>query len=463
MDARSCDCFPLHTDNPRERRQLQASSAAHSGRLEASELIWIKPACGRPIKITKPNKSLWASMTTSLLAACITVGLLLQGGVFAGIWFWRRRSRTSTGADLPARTSDPELAWVGWRDFTVARRAYEDPAHTSCSFYLVPVDGKPLPPFKPGQFLTFSVSIDGQRSLVRCYSLSEEPRPDRYRITVKRVPAPGGHPELPPGACSTLLHDRIQVGDVLKVKAPNGRFVIDEAAAGPIVLVAGGIGITPLLCMLKSLLDRRPDRGVHLFYAVRNEKEHAFKATLEELAARHPSFRLVVVYSAADADILAGQGYRRGHIDIDLLRQELPYGGAQFYVCGPPALMANLVPALRAWGVPAQNIHYEAFGPASAQASPDAAAVPVSKPFQVRWNRSGRTLSWTGADANLLDFAERHNISVESGCRSGSCGSCETKIARGTVLYAVEPDHPISAGYCLLCIGRPGSDLALEA
>lgn len=181
-------------------------------------------------------------MTTSLLAVCITAGLLLQVGLFAGTWFWRRASRPGAAEGEPARTSDAGLAWAGWREFTVVRRAYEDPAHTSCSFYLAPVDGMPLPPFKPGQFLTFSFSVDGQQSLVRCYSLSEEPKADQYRITVKRVPAPNGHSEFPPGACSALFHDRIHVGDVLKVKAPNGRFVIDEAFTGPIVLIAGGIG-----------------------------------------------------------------------------------------------------------------------------------------------------------------------------------------------------------------------------
>ncbi|HET7331085.1 2Fe-2S iron-sulfur cluster-binding protein [Dyella sp.] len=404
-------------------------------------------------------------MTTGLLAACIATGLLLQAGVFAAIWFRQWMSRPVAAEHSPVRSIDPELAWAGWREFGVAGRTYEDPAHTSCSFYLAPVDGKPLPSFKPGQFLTFSIPIDGHRALVRCYSLSEEPRTDRYRITVKRVAAPRGRPELPAGACSNWFHDRIQVGDILKVKAPNGRFTIDEAFAGPIVFVAGGIGITPLLCMLKSVLNGKPERSVYMFYGVRNAREHAFKAVLEDLASHHRSLRLVIAYSAPDADALPGKDYHhRGHVDIALLRKELPYGGAQFYVCGPPALMACMIPALRTWGVPDKDIRYEAFGPASAQESAETGgAAAASQPFQVRWSRSGQTLVWTGEDANLLSFAERHNIYVESGCRSGSCGSCETKVVSGTVLYSDEPDHPISPGYCLLCVGRPGSDLALEA
>lgn len=403
-------------------------------------------------------------MTTGLLAACIAVGLFLQAGLFAGLWFWRWASRPIISAHPSVRPLDPELAWAGWRDFTVADRAYEDMAHTSCSFHLCPVDGKPLPPFKAGQFLTFLIPVSQETPLVRCYSLSEEPRRDRYRITVKRAGPPRERSELPPGACSNWFHDRVQVGDVLKVKAPNGRFTIDGSVVGPLVFIAGGIGITPLFCMLKSVLNGESGRDVYLFYGVRNAREHAFKTALEDLAAHHPSMRLVVAYSAPDADALLGKDYQhKGYIDIDLLRKELPYSAGQFYVCGPPALMACLIPALRTWGVPDRNIHYEAFGPASAQEPAEISGAVASRRFQVHWTRSRRTIAWTGDDANLLTFAERHGISVDSGCRSGSCGSCETKIASGTVLYTSEPDYPIGAGHCLLCVGRPGADLELEA
>jgi ferredoxin-NADP reductase len=334
----------------------------------------------------------------------------------------------------------------------------------SCSFYLVPVDGRPLPPFKPGQFLTFSIPIAGQRPAVRCYSLSEEPRNDRYRITVKRALAPDGHPELAPGICSNELHDRVQVGDVLRVKAPNGQFVVDTAFPGSTVLVGGGVGITPLLCMLKALLAEHSERRIYLFYGVRNAREHAFKSVLEKLVADHPTLRLTTAYSRPEKDCVPGRDYQhQGHIDIDLLRSMLPFGDAQFYVCGPPAMMASLLPALKTWGVPDKYIHFEAFGPASSPALANT-GLPGSAPlFHVRWNRSGRTLMWDGADANLLAFAERNNIPIDSGCRSGSCGSCETKIISGTVSYASEPDYPVAHGYCLLCVGRPGSDLALEA
>lgn len=403
-------------------------------------------------------------MTASLLAACIAVGLLVEAGVFAGVWLRRRAVRRAGMPSSTQRVPDASLAWIGWREFRVAAREYEDAAHVSCSFYLVPVDGQPLPPFKPGQFLTFSIPIAGQRPTVRCYSLSEEPRSDRYRITVKRALAPDEHPEFPPGICSNHLHDRVQIGDVLRVKAPNGQFVVDTFFPGFTVLIAGGVGITPLLCMLKALLAQRSDHPIHLFYGVRNAREHAFKAALEEFAAQHPRLRLTVAYSRPEETSVLGRDYQhRGHIGIDLLRRTLPRGEAQFYICGPPAMMASLLPALKTWGIPDGQIHFEAFGPASSPAVAETGWVESTPSFQVRWNRSGRTLTWGGTDANLLAFAERNNIPIDSGCRSGSCGSCETKIVSGTVAYASEPDYPVARGYCLLCVGRPGSDLVLEA
>jgi len=150
-------------------------------------------------------------------------------------------------------------AWPGWREFRVVAREFEDASRTQCSFHLEPVDGAQLPPFLPGQYLTFSLPVVGGdpgvagagRALTRCYSLSDRPGSSSYRITVKRVPSPPGRPDLPPGASSSHLHDRVHVGDVLTIKAPAGRFLIDASSDLPIVLVAGGIGVTPMMSMLR--------------------------------------------------------------------------------------------------------------------------------------------------------------------------------------------------------------------
>ena len=417
-------------------------------------------------------------MTALQLLVYVNAALLFQVVAGLGVAFWRRRVAYAETLRSLAIQATPSLSGTGadWRDFRVVRREFEDDAKTQCSFYLEPVDGVPLTSFKPGQYLTFSLRVADSsagagmdRTVTRCYSLSDCPDPTGYRVTIKRVPAPAGRPELPPGASSSHFHDHVHAGDVLRVKAPSGHFFIDPDATVPAVLIAGGIGITPMMSMLRWCLAEQPHRTVHLYYGLRQSSEHAFKEVLEQLAASHPNFHLTVVYSAAGGDDVQGRDYEHaGHVSVELLRRSLPHGRHGFYVCGPPPMMATLLPALDAWGVRSEDIHFEAFGPGSRPPDPAAdARLDESRsdatPFDVRFRDAGRTLSWDGHDANLLDFAERHGVEVESGCRSGSCGSCETPLVSGTVRYAQKPDHDIRPGHCLLCVGLPESALVLGA
>jgi ferredoxin-NADP reductase len=407
-------------------------------------------------------------MTAPVLLAYICAAMLFQLVVGIGIALWRRRGGIRTPIDLNIEGPNVSAgAWSGWREFRVARREFEDRARTQCSFYLEPVDGVPIPTFNPGQYLTFSLPAFAERSIIRCYSLSDKPDPSGYRVTVKRILSSVERPDSPPGASSNYLHDRIHEGDILKARAPSGHFCIDDNPNLPAVFIAGGIGITPLMSMLRWCLTEQPARTIHLFYALRQGAEHAFKTALDDLALAHPGFHLHVIYSRPGSGDVLGRDYRHsGHVDVDLLRNSLPHGRHQFYVCGPPPMMQSLVPALREWGVPESDIHFEAFGPASVGAAGPATNEPLpatAVSIDVRFQRSGRALVWDGRDANLLDFAERHNVVVDSGCRSGSCGTCETKLLSGAVTYAVRPDYEIAAGHCLLCVGKPESPLVLEA
>jgi len=414
-------------------------------------------------------------LTTAQLLAWILACLFLQVAVGVGVALWRR-PRSMGGPELarmpPARPASAS-AWAGTRDFRVAARNDEDAAGSQCSFHLQPVDGVALPAFRPGQFLTFALDVAAgssddlatTRTITRCYSLSDRPEPTHYRVTIKRVPAPADHPEFAPGLSSNHFHDHVQVGDVLRVKAPAGHFFIDPDPDVPAVLIGGGIGITPMMSMLRWCVDQQPQRVVHLYYGLRNSAEHAFKQALEGIAASHPALHLNVVYSRPGESDLQGRDYQhQGHVDLELLRRTLPHGRHQFYLCGPPAMMQTLVPALAEWGVPVADIHYEAFGPASVKLPGAAVATaPAGTTVEVRFQRSGRTLTWDGQDATLLDFAERHGVAVESGCRSGGCGSCETRVLEGNVQYDHAPDHDVAPGHCLLCVGRPSSLLVLEA
>ncbi|MCL4698397.1 MAG: 2Fe-2S iron-sulfur cluster binding domain-containing protein [Burkholderiaceae bacterium] len=413
-------------------------------------------------------------MTAAQLLGLISAALLLQLAVGIVVVLRRRSLAASTApAQATEKVARPDLAWQGWREFRVVQRSLEDAARTQCSFYLQPIDGQALPAFRPGQFLTFSLELAGgavdgaeaARTITRCYSLSDGPDPAHYRVTIKRVPAPLDHPEFLPGLSSNHFHDHVRVGDVLRVKAPSGHFFIDPDPAVRAVLIGGGIGITPMMSMLRWCIANQPQRPVYLFYGLRNSDEHAFKSHLEEVAAAHPALKLHVVYSRPAAADVPGRDYQHaGHVDVELLRKTLPHGRHQFYVCGPPALMQTLVPALAEWGVPVADIHYEAFGPASVKLpGEEVSALPEVHDVEVKFQRSGRTLAWDGRDASLLDFAERHGIVVESGCRSGGCGSCETRLLEGAVAYEHGPDHDVAQGHCLLCVGRPTTALVLEA
>ena len=415
-------------------------------------------------------------MTAALLLFWIVTALLVQVAAAIAISTWRRGRTAANVPAAPLQAQQPAVgAWPGWRKFRVTRREFEDVAHTQCSFYLEPIDGVALPPFLPGQFLTFTLRVadthaaqpGGERAVTRCYSLSEPPQPGRYRVTIKRVAASQGKPDAPPGVSSSHFHDQVREGDVLEVKAPAGRFFLDPDPNTPVVLIAGGIGITPLLSILGWCLGAQPGRDVHLYYGVRNSDVHAFKAQLDQWARQHPRFHLHVVYSRPGSNDVQGRDYQHaGHVDAALLRRTLPHGGHTFYACGPAPLMEDLVAALTAWGVPQHDIHHEAFGPASVRVARPEPALPgrdATLAFEVRFDTSGRTLEWNARDESLLDFAERHGVSVASGCRSGGCGTCETRLLAGSVHYATPPDHDVATGHCLLCVGTPAGALVLAA
>jgi hypothetical protein len=346
-----------------------------------------------------------------------------------------------------------------------------------CSFYLVPEDQKPLTPFLPGQFLTFQLDIPaplgGTQAVVRCYSLSDAPQTNSYRISVKRAPAPAGS-QVPPGISSNYFHDHVGVGSQLRVRAPGGHFYLDRSDA-PVVLVGGGIGITPMLSMLNWCLKAQPGREVWLFYGVRHRAELVMQAQLQALAEQHPDFHLHLCLSDPQPGELGKHQSGPGHdhhsrVDVALLRRLLPLKPYHFYICGPTPMLQSLVPALEDWGVPDGRIHFEAFGPASVPRKNSASVAHATSQRDdkgdavlVSFAKSGRQETWEPGMGSLLDFAQARGIVVSSGCRAGGCGSCQTGIRNGEVAYMRPPDFDPEPGSCLLCVCTPKTAVTLEA
>ena len=424
-------------------------------------------------------------MTSLYLVLWIAGGILLQLVIYLAIIFWRHwrdyLALRHTAAALniavkPLNESDapeaPTAAWSGLRSFRVERKVTEDAQQEICSFYLKPEDGQALAPFFPGQFLIFRLDIPsatgGTEPVVRCYSLSDAPRVDGYRVSIKRAPAPNAQ-SIPPGRSSNYFHDQVALGSLLQVHAPSGHFYIDRSD-NPVILIGGGIGITPMLSMLEWCLTTQPEREIWLFYGVRNGREMVMKSHFKELAAVHPSFHLQVCFSDPQPDDVAQTDYQHaGRIDVPLLRRVLPLKPYHFYICGPTPMMESLVPALEDWGVPDGRIHFEAFGPASVKrknTTLTALAVAQSEvstsDIVVTFAKSGKQLPWQADAATLLDFVESHGIAVSSGCRAGGCGTCQTTIREGEVTYRQLPEFDPEPGTCLLCVCTPKTSVTLE-
>jgi ferredoxin-NADP reductase len=372
--------------------------------------------------------------------------------------FCRRVEATARAARATKAIPD----WNGWRPFRVA--AIIDEARDVKSFYFMPAAGRSLAPFAPGQYLTFRLPLpESNASIVRCFSLSERPRQDYYRTTIKRIAAPAGSTGVGPGRGSNFFHDKVRVGDVLEVRAPAGTFFVDPLSTEPIVLVGAGIGITPLVSMLEAVLHTGCGREIWAVFGFRNGAEHPFKERLEKLAADHTNLHLQVSYSAPlDGDVLHKDYVHCGRLTIERLRELLPSNNFRFYVCGPGPMMESLVPALWAWGVPESHVQFEAFGPASVRSA--TSTRPQAAPrCEVRFERSNSVRVWDESFNSLLEFGEAAGVALPSGCRAGSCGECMIAVRGGSVRTLKQPGIDVPAGYCLACISTPAEALVLDA
>lgn len=364
------------------------------------------------------------------------------------------------------KAQGPRKAWRGYRRFILDEKVTE--ALNTCSFYLRPLDGEPLPPFEPGQHLGFQLRIPGsKRPTVRNYSLSCGPGDqDRYRITVKKVPPPPNKPDVPPGAGSSFLHDNLKVGDLLEVCSPAGKFTLDRLDPRPAVFLAGGIGVTPLLSMLEAICAERLDRKCYFIHAVRNRQDHPFREHIARLVDRHENVEHHIFYSEPDEPDQETDHVHHGYVDVSQIKKLTGDDDLQYYICGPPPMMNSLVPSLEESGVPTDSILKEAFGPASIKkkksATTSSTQTDASVLPKILFETSERTIQWDG-ESSILDIAEDAGIMIESSCRSGTCGTCEVRLKHGKVTYEEEPSAEIRDGHCLVCVAIPIDDIEIQA
>ncbi|CAN5512300.1 NO-inducible flavohemoprotein [soil metagenome] len=240
--------------------------------------------------------------------------------------------------------------WRGGRAFRVARKVAESAEITS--FYLEPQDGGALADFEPGQYIGLRLVVNGQE-IRRNYSLSAAPNGSNYRISVKREPG---------GVASNYLHDQVQEGDVLELSPPAGEFVLTDSDK-PLVLISGGVGITPTLAMLDAAL--RGTRPVHFIHFARNHSVHAFRAAIEAHHAKHSQLKRFYVYDEAADEAQAP--HATGLLSSAQLAEWLPASrDVDAYFLGPKPFMRHVKKQLRELGVPESQTRHEFFGPASA-------------------------------------------------------------------------------------------------
>ncbi|KAJ5119398.1 hypothetical protein N7448_010067 [Penicillium atrosanguineum] len=263
--------------------------------------------------------------------------------------------------------------WTDWREFKIADKVKESDEITS--FYLAPVDGKPLPSFLPGQYISVQVYVPELKyTQPRQYSLSDKPSSDYYRISVKKemgIDTADRSAAAHPGYVSNLLHDTFSKGDTLKVSHPAGDFFLPatkENISNPIVLISAGVGLTPLTSILNTLISTEEStaRKLHFIHGARTSAVRAFKEHVSILSRKYPNLQKTFFTSHPSSTEKEGEDYTfAGRVDLKKLDSKdlfLEMESAEYYICGPEKFMADMESNLKARGVPADRIKMELFG-----------------------------------------------------------------------------------------------------
>lgn len=394
------------------------------------------------------------------LAFAGVIGLLLLYRVIKSEIDLRAEVRVARSRKVHAKGAAPKKSF--WSGELVVARVFDETPDVK-TFRLVSADGGPLPfVHVAGQYLNLALMIDGKR-VNRSYTIASPPTRNAYcEISVKRTPD---------GYGSRHLHEAWREGQRVKVSAPGGQFVFAGHEATRVVLIAGGIGITPMMSVLRSLTDRGWSGEIYLLFSVRAVRDIAFRDELMYLQTRCPNLHVNAIVSADPDTPWDG---RRGQITRELIAECVPnLAGARVLLCGPPPMMTAMRQILVGMGVPDADVHQEAFvsRPPVEETSPDTegAAVDVAPidgtVANVAFRRSGQTVELP-ADQTVLEVAEDAGVAIPFECRSGVCGQCKTRLVSGRVRMEVQ-DALTAAdrakGLILACQARAFRDIEVEA
>jgi hypothetical protein len=359
---------------------------------------------------------------------------------------------TGTWSEAAARLKALEVG-DRWRRYRIAKIV--DESSVIRSFYLEPTDGAGLAPQAAGQHLPIRLVAPDGSSIVRTYTLSSAASDNVYRLSIKRD-----------GQASSLMH-QLSVGDHIEARPPAGSFTIDAQARRPAILLAAGVGITPMVAMMRHLVYEgrrtRYQRQAWLLYSARTKAERAFDEELTALVASTGG-GMAITRALTDTSSAGSDDFEvAGRLSADLLKDAGTLPLFDFYICGPAGFTQGMYDGLRALGVPDDRIFSEAFGPSALmrERDPGSSLAPVLppsiEPVEVVFSSSGTRGRWTPADGTLLEFVEKLGLDAPSSCRAGSCGTCRTGLLAGAVAYDPAPTTHVGEHEVLVCCARPAA------
>jgi glycine betaine catabolism B len=369
---------------------------------------------------------------------------------------------SAAGAKVtPPTVAEPTSAsplTANWRGFLRIGSIVKETASAK-TFRLLPSSGDRFLPFTflPGQFLNVAFWIGGAK-MNRSYSISSSPTQREYvELTVRREPR---------GAVSRHIVDLLKVGDQIEAGGPVGKFTFTGAEADSIVLIAGGVGITPMMSITRYLTERSWAGEIFFVYACRAPIDFIFANEIAALQRVNPKLRVAVTMSRSEGTDWKGP---RGRITKELLTQTVPnLASRRIHLCGPPLMMDSTKAILTELGVLPDQVKTELFGatkPTPAVAGTTAKpTVPATGPL-VTFSKNNKSAK-IHVDQTILELSEELSIGIEFSCRVGTCGVCKVKMTSGEVAMAVEdalePEDKTN-GIILACQAKPKGDVAVEA